>query len=74
MCRSSQYYESQSQLELDVKQKNKRRNKKQRIKKLEDIPEETDLPIDTPQLQLERDLELLNRAMDMGIWALCLGF
>ncbi|KAK7393843.1 hypothetical protein VNO78_22407 [Psophocarpus tetragonolobus] len=51
-----------------------------RMNKLEDIPEETELPVDyVPELEearlhLETDLKVLRMSMDMGIWALCLGF
>lgn len=30
--------------------------------------------LEEAQVHLETDLEVLRRAMDMGIWALCLGF
>ncbi|XP_057753293.1 uncharacterized protein LOC130972958 [Arachis stenosperma] len=60
-------------------------NNKNMIKKkskLEDIPEEAELRADdgdNPEIKeaaihLEMDLEVLRKAMDMGIWALCLGF
>ncbi|KAL1319821.1 hypothetical protein HN51_064570 [Arachis hypogaea] len=60
-------------------------NNKNMIKKkskLEDIPEEAELRADdgaNPEIEeaaihLEMDLEVLRKAMDMGIWALCLGF
>ena len=65
------------------------RNSKHRTNKskLEDIPEETELRVDAdvgvdddanPEIEeaaihLEMDLEVLRKAMDMGIWVLCLG-
>ncbi|XP_027346589.1 uncharacterized protein LOC113858249 [Abrus precatorius] len=55
-----------------------------RNNKLEDIPEETELPSDNSadanaeveeaRTNLEMDLEVLKWAMDVGIWVLCLGF
>ncbi|KAK7306849.1 hypothetical protein VNO77_44809 [Canavalia gladiata] len=56
-----------------------------KLLKLEDIPEETELQSDDDDdvdvnteveeacVNLEMDLEVLRRAMDMGIWVLCLG-
>lgn len=89
MCWSSHsLLELELELELDgvvnvVKHK-QQHNMRLKRNKLEDIPEETELPpidIDTNPaeleeagLHLETDLEILRRAMDMGLWALCLGF
>ncbi|KAG4958202.1 hypothetical protein AAZX31_13G001900 [Glycine max] len=86
MCWSSH---TQFELELDghgmvpirIRERERIHNIRLKRKKLEDIPEETELPIDTnpaeveeASLHLETDLEILSRAMDMGLWALCLGF
>ncbi|KAL2327118.1 hypothetical protein Fmac_020545 [Flemingia macrophylla] len=81
MC-GSNHCVSHSQLVLDMRERVVMKMWKEKRHKLEDIPEETELRVDTQshdafeevQVHLETDLEILRRAMDVGIWALCLGF
>ena len=64
---------------LVAKTKNIKHTNNYKLKKLEDIPEETELEDEThPELEeacvhLEMDLQVLRKSLDMGLCVLCLG-